>query len=215
MISFQENSRLDIKKIFADDGLIARSYEGFEHRPEQVEMADAVQKALTENYHLAVEAGTGVGKSFAYLAAAIDRVLQKKQRALVSTYTITLQEQLINKDIPFLAGVLDNEFRACVATGRGNYICLRRLQYAIRRQQGLFDSSSRELMNLDNWAKNTSDGSLSDLPRLPSSAVWDAVKSEHGNCRARKCPYFKNCFYRRARRELETADIIVANHELV
>ena len=178
-------------------------------------MAKAVQDALKRHFHLAVEAGTGVGKSFAYLAPAIEAAKQQKCRVLVSTYTITLQEQLINKDIPFLARLLDDCFTACLAKGRNNFICLRRLEFAVRRQQGLFDSDTAQLVRLSNWAKQSKDGSLSDMDFVPSSQIWHAVMSEHGSCRGRKCPHFNKCFYWRNRRRLENADIIVANHALL
>ncbi|MHC4193958.1 MAG: ATP-dependent DNA helicase, partial [Planctomycetota bacterium] len=215
MISFENHGGLDINKILGEGGLVGQSYGGFEVRPQQLKMAQAVQDAFEDRYHLAVEAGTGVGKSYAYLVSAIDQVRQKKGKVLISTYTITLQEQLINKDIPFLAEIMPSQFRACLAKGRGNYLCRRRLAYAMRKQKGLFDDSGDELSQINGWAQNTEDGSLSDLPFVPSAQVWDAVKSEHGNCPGRKCQHFRECFYRRARRELETADLIVANHALL
>ena len=215
MISFENHGGLDINKILGEGGLVGQSYGGFEVRPQQLKMAQAVQDAFEGRYHLAVEAGTGVGKSYAYLVSAIDQVRQKKGKVLISTYTITLQEQLINKDIPFLAEIMPGQFRACLAKGRGNYLCRRRLAYAMRKQKGLFDDSGDELSQINGWAQNTEDGSLSDLPFVPSAQVWDAVKSEHGNCPGRKCQYFRECFYRRARRDLETTDIIVANHALL
>jgi len=215
LISFENHGGLDINKILGEGGLVGQSYGGFEVRPQQLKMARAVQDAFEGRYHLAVEAGTGVGKSYAYLVGAIDQVRQKKGKVLVSTYTITLQEQLINKDIPFLSEIMPGRFRACLAKGRGNYLCRRRLAYAIRKQQGLFDDLGAELSQINGWARNTEDGSLSDLPFVPSAQVWDAVKSEHGNCLGRKCQHFRECFYRLARHNLETADIIVANHALL
>lgn len=215
MISFENHGGLDVKKILGEGGLVGQSYGGFEVRPQQLKMARAVQDAFKGRYHLAVEAGTGVGKSYAYLVGAIDQVRQKKGKVLISTYTITLQEQLINKDIPFLARIMPGKFTACLAKGRGNYVCRRRLAYAMRKQKGLFDDSGAELSRINDWALNTEDGSLSDLCFVPSAQVWDAVKSEHGNCLGRKCQHFRECFYRRARRDLETADIIVANHALL
>ena len=178
-------------------------------------MAQAVSSALRRGGHLLVEAGTGVGKSFAYLIPAITLVSQGHGRVLVSTYTITLQEQLTNKDIPFLSAALGGGFVAVLAKGRGNYLCKRRLEFALRRRTLLFDRFASELDKIRLWAGQTRDGSLSDLGFVPSSAVWDAVNSEHGNCRGRKCPHFKDCFYQRARRLLEEADIIVANHALM
>ncbi|HIJ66891.1 MAG TPA: DEAD/DEAH box helicase family protein [Planctomycetes bacterium] len=215
MIGFENHSGLNLRKIFGEGGLISDAFNGFEVRPQQLTMARSVQDAFGGRHHLAVEAGTGVGKSFAYLAGAIDKVQDKKGKVLISTYTITLQEQLINKDIPFLSKVMPCSFTARLAKGRGNYLCLRRLAYALRRQKGLFDDMGAELSQIKDWAQHTEDGSLSDLPFVPSAQAWDAVKSEHGNCPGRKCRHFRECFYRRARRELETADIIVANHALL
>ena len=209
------HTSLDIKEVFTPAGFISRSLTGFEVRPQQVEMAGAIQRVLLDGRHLAVEAGTGVGKSFAYLIPTIELVCRTGSKALISTYTITLQEQLINKDIPFLVDCLPQTFTAALAKGRGNYLCKRRLEFALRRQRSLFDDSGSKLELISNWANQTEDGSLSDMPFLPKNQIWDRVKSEHGNCRSRKCPHFRACFYRRARRCLDKADIVVANHALL
>jgi ATP-dependent DNA helicase DinG len=209
------NTDLDIEKILAPGGPVSDSLADFELRPEQVRMAGAVQRTLVNGGSLAVEAGTGVGKSFAYLIPVIDMVCRQTGKALISTFTITLQEQLVNKDIPFLYDCMPQEFTAVLAKGRGNYLCKRRLEFSLRRQAQLFDDFGHELEMIIDWAGKTKDGSLSDIPFLPSNRVWDKVKSEHGNCRGRKCPRFSNCFYWRARRALENADIIVANHALL
>jgi ATP-dependent DNA helicase DinG len=206
---------LDIQEAFAAGGFISQSLTGFEVRPQQVKMARAIQRAILDGRHLAVEAGTGVGKSFAYLIPTIELVCRAGSKALISTYTITLQEQLINKDIPFLADCLPQTFVAALAKGRGNYLCKRRLEFALRRQRSLFDDFGSELELISNWANKTEHGSRSDMPFLPTNQIWDKVKSEHGNCRSRKCPHFRNCFYWRARRCLEKADIVVANHALL
>ena len=211
----QANTGLDIEAVLGRGGVISRTFSGFEERAEQVEMARAVQQALAEGRHLAVEAGTGVGKSFAYLIPAIELVYKKAGKVLISTFTITLQEQLTGKDIPFLNKCLPRGFTAVLAKGRGNYLCRRRLEFAIRKQGRLFDESGSQLAVINDWARETEDGSLSSLPFVPKSHVWEAVKSEHGNCRGRKCPPFRECFYWRARRRLETADIVVANHALL
>jgi len=244
----KQNTGLDIEELLSPGGVISQSFAGFEERSCQVQMARVVQKALADGRHLVVEAGTGVGKSFAYLIPAIDLVCRKagpvrdstkgnrRQKAknsngagkvLISTFTITLQEQLTNKDIPFLADCMPPAtgrsrscpaspgFTAVLAKGRGNYLCKRRLEFALRRQRLLFDESGSQLATISNWANQTKDGSLSDIPFVPKSNVWDAVNSEHGNCRGRKCLHFRDCFYRRARRRLESADIIVANHALM
>ncbi|MBE0537609.1 MAG: helicase [Phycisphaerae bacterium] len=215
MISFKEQSGFSVDDVLGPGGLIADARPDFEARPQQIQMAQAVHTALGAPHHLAVEAGTGVGKSFAYLVPAIDFVARKQGKVLISTYTITLQQQLINKDIPFLADAVRTPFTAQLAKGRGNYVCRRRLEYALRRQKGLFGEDALELLRISEWARNTEDGSLSDLDFLPSPDVWDAVRSEHGNCAGRKCKFFGDCFYWRARRGLQTADIIVANHALL
>ena len=199
--------------MLGENGLMSQAWPGFELRPQQIEMADAVKKTLTMGGHLAVEAGTGIGKSFAYLIPAIEQI--KKGKVLVSTFTITLQEQLIEKDIPFLKEFLDEDFSAALAKGRSNFICLRRLKFTLDRSKNLFDSSNEILRQLEVWSKNTHDGSLSDLGFMPPANIWDLVCSEHGNCRGRKCPHFNGCFYFKNRRKLECADIIVANHALM
>ena len=206
---------MDIEKVFGPGGIISQSLTGFESRPEQMQMARAVQSALARGRQLVVEAGTGVGKSFSYLVPAIELSSRAATKVLISTFTITLQEQLTGKDIPFLQDCLPQKFKAVLAKGRGNYLCKRRLEFAQRRQRGLLDESTSQLITISNWAGETKDGSLSDLSFVPETRLWDAVKSEHGNCRGRKCPHFRDCFYWRARRRLENADIIVANHALM
>ena len=204
-----------IERVLGAGGLVAESFAGFEVRPQQLEMAAAVRRTLSKGGRLVVEAGTGVGKSFAYLVPAIETLSQAKAKILISTYTITLQEQLINKDIPFLADCLPQKFTAVLAKGRGNYLCRRRLEFALGRQRGLFDDFGGQLESINDWAGRTKNGSLSDISFTVNSRVWDAVKSEHGNCRSSRCPFFQKCFYFRARRLLDAADIIVANHALM
>jgi ATP-dependent DNA helicase DinG len=209
------NTSLDIEEVLSADGLIARSFSGYEFRPQQLQMACAIKDAFVDRLSLVTEAGTGIGKSFAYLTPAIELVHREKTKVLISTFTITLQEQLINKDIPFLAKALPQTFTAVLAKGRGNYLCKRRLEFAMRRQATMFDDLGSALAVIRQWANQTEDGSLSDIPVLPKNHIWDAVKSEHGNCRGRKCPHFSRCFYWRARRRLDATDIIVANHALM
>ncbi len=206
---------LDVEGVFGSAGLLSRAFSGFEYRAEQVKMADAVRRALAGGRRLVVEAGTGVGKSFAYLVPAIEAVSRKTPKILVSTFTICLQEQLIDKDIPFLQVNLGVSFNAALAKGRGNYLCKRRLKSVIGRRRMLFDEWTDELDRIYEWSVRTNDGSLSDIPFLPTPIMWEAVNSERGNCAARQCEHFADCFYRKARRRLESADIIVANHSLM
>lgn len=150
MISFEKQYNFDAAGIFNSSGPLAEACDAYESRDEQVKMAAAVEDALENAHHLAVEAGTGVGKSFAYLVPAIHAAITKKCKVLISTYTITLQEQLINKDIPLLASALEIPFTAALAKGRTNFICLRRLEYAVRKQHGLFGSDTDSLIELNN-----------------------------------------------------------------
>jgi ATP-dependent DNA helicase DinG len=209
--------------VLGPDGVIARRLPAYEPRAEQLQMAEAVARALRERKHLVAEAGTGVGKSFAYLVPAILAAQsgsgsdQPKRRIVVSTHTISLQEQLIRHDIPFLQAVLPVEFSAVLVKGRGNYVSLRRLEKAVRRstQKSLFEpDGQRELAKIRQWANTTTDGSRSDLTFLPSSEVWDEVLSDHGDCLGKKCPTYAKCHYFAARRRAMNADLLVVNHAL-
>jgi len=198
-------------------GAVARRLgERYEVRPQQVQMAATVQAALREKHHLMVEAGTGVGKSFAYLLPAIDFAVRNKKRVVISTHTIALQEQLIEKDIPLLQAIYPDEFTAVLVKGRGNYLCKRRLAQARGRQGMLFDEARQleSLRTIESWATTTTDGSLSDLPGLPDSQVWDRVCAEHGNCLGKKCEFYEDCFWQAAKRRMQSGTILVTNHAL-
>jgi len=188
-------------------------------------MAAAVAKAIASKEHLVVEAGTGVGKSFAYLVPAILAATQppvdrkkpeKPLRVVISTHTISLQEQLIHKDIPLLNSVIPREFSAVLVKGRRNYVSLRRLHNALARSDSLFDKfdSADQLRDLRTWSEQTTDGSLSDLPYQPFPQVWDEVASDHSNCLGRRCPTYKECFYYQDRRRVQHAQLMIVNHAL-
>ncbi len=225
-----EPDGLDVDAVLGDAGLIARRLTQYESRPQQLKMAAAVQAAIMEEEHLVVEAGTGVGKSFGYLVPAIlaitdtefrqaespKREAERHGRVVISTHTISLQEQLMSKDLPFLNSILPREFSAVLVKGRGNYISLRRLEQALGRSVGLFETQSdlMELGKIRTWAQTTSDGSLADLSFKPSAAVWDEVASDASNCLGRKCPTHEKCFYFQARRRAAQAQVLVVNHAL-
>lgn len=209
--------------ILGEGERIARRLSSYEHRPEQLQMADAVAKAIAAKRHLVVEAGTGVGKSFGYLVPAIlsltdnqESTTEKKKRIVVSTHTISLQEQLIEKDIPFLNSVIPLEFSAVLAKGRGNYISLRRLKDAALQGKTVFssDEETDQIPALQKWSKETADGSRKDVPLKVLPQVWDEVRSDSSNCLGRKCPTYKDCFYFAARNRLQNADILIVNHAL-
>ncbi len=283
---------LTISDVLAPEGMIAKRLARYERRTEQLEMSEAVLAAINGRSHLAVEAGTGVGKSFAYLVpsllyACADQAaawspgdpgkpfpgppttekkptldtaeefseddpffgeaspillndeqppqsqqpllrLQQSQsppktsektpvpRAVISTHTISLQEQLIEKDLPFLRSVLPLEFSAVLVKGRSNYLCRRRLASALKKGSGLFSGfQENDLLRIGKWSQSTADGSLADLAPKPNREVWDDVCCEMGNCLGRGCPYYKDCFYARARQRIAGAQVLVVNHSLL
>ncbi|MBX3439293.1 MAG: DEAD/DEAH box helicase, partial [Planctomycetaceae bacterium] len=208
--------------VLGENGLIARRLPAYEHRPEQISLAEAITDAIAAKSHLIAEAGTGVGKSFAYLtplmleAASRQKKSGERQRIVVSTHTIALQEQLVRKDFPFLNAILPIECSAVLVKGRSNYISLRRLKGAKERSNSLFGEPTEveHLRRIRQWSETTHDGSLADLEFRPAPTVWDEVKSEHGNCLGRKCPTYQDCHYYAARRRGWNADILIVNHAL-
>lgn len=307
------DSTFNFRDVLDDGGLIARRRGDYERRVEQLEMAAEVDAALRERRHLTVEAGTGVGKSFAYLVPAIlfavedqvrdyrpdeafpwgpdeapsgagasanssdspkktdaaplesaaSRALSERieaakaaasevlrpqrtgrngdgeasrpksafgvledgaestaetRRVVVSTHTIGLQEQLFEKDAPFLTSILPFEFSVALVKGRSNYLCRRRFASAAKSAAGgtLFETSEqKEFERLKKWLETTADGSLSDLSPTPNPEVWNEICCEQGNCLGRKCPFFERCFYAKARRRLDSAKILIVNHALL
>ncbi|MBM3998229.1 MAG: ATP-dependent DNA helicase [Planctomycetes bacterium] len=208
--------------ILGPSGRIAARLPAYESRPQQLEMADAIAGALDRGEHLIAEAGTGVGKSFAYLIPAIlsvtedDPSEETRKRIVVSTHTISLQEQLIRKDVPFLNSVIPREFSTVLVKGRSNYISLRRLAVAAERARMVFgdDEERSQLADLVAWSKSTHDGSRSDLPFRPRPTVWDEVSSDTDNCLGKECAFHAACFYFRARRRMHNAQLLVVNHAL-
>ncbi|MDX2148846.1 MAG: helicase C-terminal domain-containing protein [Planctomycetota bacterium] len=221
-----------IEDILCASGSVAAALgEAYEHRPQQVRMAHEVAATMHAGAHLLAEAGTGVGKSFAYLVPAMIRAALYGETVVIATNTIALQEQLIGKDIPFLASILQRDDRltkaapepalvrpikAVLVKGRGNYVSIRRLGLAVQRQDRLVhdEAGRRSLRVIQDWAATTRDGTLSSLPPLERGAVWDYAVSDSGNCMGRKCPNFRDCFYQRARREMADANVLVCNHAL-
>jgi len=240
---------LTVHDILGPNGLIAKRLARYEHREEQLFMAQTVDDVFRRGEHLAVEAGTGVGKSFAYLVPAILYVTQSQQentdeppsswvsddepavefddasgeykpkrirRVVVSTHTISLQEQLIAKDIPFLNAIIPLEFTAVLVKGRSNYLCLRRLLNAVKKASNLFPSEEeKEIFRIAAWVQTSPDGSLADITPQPRFSVWDEVNCEQGNCLGRVCPHFQKCFYHQARRRISNTQILVVNHALL
>lgn len=210
-----------VEEIFSPTGLLSKA-RSFEYRPQQQQMAVAVAKALEAGEHLLVEAGTGVGKSLAYLIPSILFAVARSKKAIISTHTINLQEQLIEKDLPALKKLLPIEFRFSMLKGRGNYLCQRRLLKAMQSANELFTSpETRELERIFEWSRTTKDGSLSDFEVEPDLKVWQQVCSERGLCSRKLCGPDSDfakahgvCFYQRARNRILAADVLVLNHTL-
>lgn len=210
-----------VEEVFSPTGVFSKA-KNFEYRAEQQQMAVAVARALTTREHLLVEAGTGVGKSFAYLVPAILFAASRKKKAIICTHTINLQEQLAEKDLPLLKHVLPVEFTYTMLKGRQNYLCTRRLQKAMAQADGLFTSPEQaELQRIYEWSKETKDGSLSDFETEPDAKVWSHVCSERGLCTPKICGHQSEfakstgvCFFQRARQRILSSDVLVLNHTL-
>ena len=204
----------EIGRVFAPDGMMAH-LKGYEQRDEQVRMALTVAEAFNKDKVTLIEAGTGTGKSLAYLVPSILWAVRNNQRVVISTNTINLQEQLIKKDLPFLACNSSIEFKAVLVKGRSNYACLRKLEQ-VEAEPSLFpDESSHELTSIIEWSKACQDGCRSDLSFTPHGATWEEVCCEADQCSRSRCKHFNRCFFYRARRDASAARILVVNHALL
>jgi ATP-dependent DNA helicase DinG len=201
--------------VFGPDGLIAQSHPDYEYRPGQVDMAEAVMRAFEEKRHLIVEAGTGTGKTLAYLVPAVAAALAGRGRVIVSTGTKNLQEQLMEKDIPFLQSVLPRPFSATYMKGRNNYLCLDRLG---RAQSAPILEGLEEVDYFDEvcgWSRESETGDRAELANLPESlSFWRHIDARSETCLGQKCPSFDPCFITRMRERAQQADIVVVNHHL-
>jgi len=204
-----------MEEIFGKNGLIAKHHKGYEHRPGQIKMAEAVLRAFEEKKHLIVEAGTGTGKTLAYLVPAIAAAIGQKKRVIISTGTKNLQEQLMEKDIPFLQKVLPKKFSASYMKGRSNYGCLYRIAKA--EHQPILDGLD-ELDHFDEvrrWARDTETGDRAELVTLPEHIpFWTRINAKSETCIGQKCPDFEPCFITKMRQKAEDADIVIVNHHL-
>ncbi len=212
-----------VESTFKEGGWLETALD-FEHRPEQFNMAKAIEKSLLTDDHLLFEAGTGVGKSLAYLIPSILFAIDRKRPCVVATNTISLQEQLLNKDIPTVRSLMEfipalqqyKNFQCALLVGRANYLCPNRLQRALNGQGELFEGRQRrELERIANWAaRDAVEGIRQEMSPMPMGAVWDAVSADSSLCSSKKCKP-ENCFYRRARAEVEQANLVIVNHSLL
>ncbi len=203
----------ELLKLLRSDGPIASNFPNYEERPQQLKMLQMVAQTFNRENILMVEAGTGTGKSLAYLLPAIFWAQQNRRRVLISTNTINLQQQLLEKDIPLLKRALGQKIRAVLVKGRQNYLCLRKREKLRSEQTSLF--SSDDAKDLLRWADSTTTGDKSELNYLPPEDVWSELKAEADECPRNKCEYYKSCFYYAARRKQAEADILITNHHVL
>ena len=205
-----------MEALAAPGGALSRLHERYEDRPGQRAMLAEVARGYNQDEVTLVEAGTGTGKSVAYLLPAARWAIRNKERTIVSTNTINLQEQLVAKDLPLVRELLGEDFRWALMKGRGNYISIRRAHLAAESAATLFGKDrTREVDALLDWIAATEDGSLADLATAPSREVWEEVQSDSDICLHTRCPHFQSCFYQRSRRVAASADVLVVNHHLL
>lgn len=216
--SENKQSRLDVEAvigILSPTGPLADSLKGFESRYEQSSMMRNVLDAYNHNQIALIEAGTGTGKSIAYLIPALLWAVQTKERTVISTNTITLQEQLLHKDIPLLTKALHLDVQTVLVKGMQNYLCLRKFDEVQQEVLLLAPQEARELDAVEAWKENTQDGSRSDLPFTPSYTLWEKLSAENDTCGRTSCPYYQKCYFFKARREAQDAQILIVNHNLL
>ena len=209
---------IDIENYFAKDGILAKEIKGFEYRQEQEEMTQYIQEAINEDRKIIVEAGTGTGKTLAYLIPAIKWAVTNKKKVIIATNTINLQEQLLLKDIPLAKSIIKEEFSYVLVKGRNNYLCKRLFnELALGKSIDIetFSLEAREQIEyILKWGNKTKTGDKSELPFEVFPDVWELVQSTTELCLGKKCPYRKECFYMKTRIEKMEADILISNHHV-
>ena len=209
---------IDIENYFAKDGILAKEIKGFEYREEQEEMAQYIQDAINEDRKIIVEAGTGTGKTLAYLIPSIKWAVTNKKKVIIATNTINLQEQLLLKDIPLAKSIIKDEFSYVLVKGRNNYVCKRLFNELVLGKSidiETFSMEAREQIEyILKWGNKTKTGDKAELPFEVYPDVWELVQSTTELCLGKKCPYRKECFYMKTRIEKMEADILISNHHV-
>lgn len=214
-IKIKERENLDgLNEYLKPGGPLSQLNKNYEYRESQAQLLDDITKALNNDSVLVAEAGTGVGKSFAYLIPALKWAEVNEERVVISTGTINLQQQLIEKDIPLAKKIIGSKIKTVLVKGRGNYVCHKRL-YSELEEDSLFREETDPLNTIKEWVKISKTGSISDLNFKPTRELWSSICSEAETCTGIKCSYFNQCFSMRARKEASTAGVIVVNHHLL
>ena len=213
-VEYKKVNELEAGGYISQGGSLSKISEHFEERPVQVELLKNIVHAFNENKIAVFEAGTGVGKSYSYLIPSVLWAITNKERVVVSTGTINLQQQLYEKDIPAVEKIVGQKFKYVLMKGRQNYICKRRLNDAASVLD-LFEEETEEIKQIAQWAESSSSGSRSDLSFMPSENVWSKVNSESDACMGKKCPFINECFVMKIRKEAASANLIIVNHHLL
>lgn len=213
-----QNINIDITPYFEKTGLLSQVFQGFEYRDEQLHMAKHIEKGLNSETKVIVEAGTGTGKTLAYLIPSIEWAIKNKKRVVISTNTINLQEQLLNKDIPIAKKVIQGNFKYILVKGRGNYLCNRKYNNAILGEnaniQDFSDSQKSQYKEILKWGQKTEKGDKAELSFEVDANIWEFFQSETDICSGNKCPYKGDCFFLKSREEKKNADILITNHHM-
>ena len=219
IVPLKEFIKIDIDEYFGENGVIHKNFGKFEVRREQYEMAKLIENSMNENKKLIVEAGTGTGKTIAYLLPTLLYAIENNLKVIVSTNTINLQEQLVNKDIPLLKKIINEDFNYQIVKGRGNYLCKRKL-YNIDVTEKETDTEEERtekniIRNLIDWDKNvTRTGDRNELKYEISNSIWEKVNSEVDMCKGVKCPHYSKCHFFKARKNVADATLLIVNHHM-
>lgn len=213
-----ENVKIDITPYFEKTGLLSQVFKGFEYRDEQLHMAKHIEDGLNSETPVIVEAGTGTGKTLAYLIPSIEWAIKNRKRVVISTNTINLQEQLLNKDIPIAKRVIQGDFRYILVKGRGNYLCNRKYHNLVMGDGSVIEdfspSQKNQFAEIIKWGNHTESGDKAELTFEVDSGVWELFQSETDMCSGNKCPYKSECFFLKSREEKKKADILITNHHM-
>ena len=218
-IKSEDVKNIDITEalyIFSENGILSQLLKNYEYRQEQTKLVEATIEAFNYNKHLISEAGTGIGKSFAYLIPALLWLKENKTRMVISTNTINLQEQIILKDIPSIIGNIASNVKYALVKGRNNYVCIKKVKDTINDFDKLdFEEQIGFFNDIDNWLNITKDGSITDLGYKPKSDLWEMVCCDNDTCTHRKCEYLEDCYFYRMRKQLNSAQLLIVNHHIL
>lgn len=206
----------DTLYMFTENGTLSKLLKKYEYRQEQTELVEATIESFNNNKHLISEAGTGIGKSFAYLVPALLWLKENKTRIVISTNTINLQEQIISKDIPSIIGGIAPNVKYALVKGRNNYVCIKKVKDALNDTDRLdFEEQIKFFEDINNWLNITKDGSITDLGYRPQGELWEMVACDTDTCTHRKCEYLEDCYFYKMRKQLNAAQLLIVNHHIL